>query len=91
MVIPLFPIWYEDTTDRFLDGRQKYYFESFLGGLPVIGAYFTARDKVRYMEDYMRNRGLSWDDIKYPTMTVGYSGVSGLTNFVSNNIARLYR
>ena len=91
MVTPLFPIWYEDMTSRYLDPRQKYYFESVLGGLPVIGAYFTARDKVAYMEDYMRNRGLDWSNIKYPTMTHGYSGVAGLTSFVSSNIERLYR
>lgn len=66
-----------------------------LSGLPVIGNYFTISDQTQYMQDYLNNRGLSWSDIKYPTLTGNTSGYSGLgrsmTNFVSSNIKSLYK
>ena len=45
---------------------------------------------MRYMEDYIENRGLSWSDIKYPTRTQGMQGVGSVLNYVSRNIERLY-
>lgn len=73
------------------DPRTQYYAKAVLGGLPIIGPFFQAFDKINYMDDYMENRGLDWSSVKYPSMTVGYQGVSGLTNFVSSNIMRLYK
>lgn len=74
-----------------LDDRTKYYLEAFVSGLPFVGPLISARDKVNYMDDYIENRGLSYGDILYPSMTVGYQGVSGLASFVSSNIEKLYR
>ena len=71
--------------------RDIYYMESVLSGIPGVGAFYSARDKMRYMDDYMANRGISYSSVKYPSMTVGYQGVSGLASFVSSNIERLYR
>lgn len=74
-----------------IDDRSMYYIRSVISGLPIIGTFLQAQDKVRYMDDYMANRGLSYADILYPSMTSGYQGVAGVTNFVSENILRLYR
>jgi len=78
-----------------LDARSKYGTEAFLSGVvPFYGAYKHATDSMRYMDDYIRNRGLSWDNIKYPTMTVGWQGMQRLgsaTVELSKNILKLYR
>lgn len=74
-----------------MSDRDIYYAESMLSALPFFGSFYQARDKVSYMDDYLDNRGLSYGDIKYPSMTAGYQGVSGLANYVSSNIERLYR
>lgn len=71
--------------------RNNYYYGAFLSGIPIVGNIYRAMDSVSYMNDYMKNTGLSWTSIKYPTRTVGYSGTSGLTSFVSSNISKLYR
>lgn len=69
--------------------------KNFMSGIPVIGSYFTMSDQTKYMQDYLDNRGLSWTDIKYPTLTGNTSGYSSLgrsmTNFVSSNIKNLYK
>jgi hypothetical protein len=68
--------------------------QAFLGGLfTPLGMYHRARDNVSYMRDYMRNSGVSWSDIRYPTRTPGYSGYSGyggIVSYVSKNIMKLY-
>lgn len=91
----LYPILYEDLSNRFMSAQQKYYFESLMSNVPVVGGYFRARDSVRYMNDYLTNRGLSYEDILYPSMTTGFSGfaagTSGILNYVSSNIERLYK
>lgn len=69
--------------------RNQYYFQSIMSDMPGIGSFYKARDKVNYMDDYLKNRGLSYGDIKYPTRTDGY-GIGG-ASFVSNNVKRLYR
>lgn len=74
-----------------IDDRTMYYLRSVVSGIPIVGDILRAQDRVRYMDDYLDNRGLSYSDILYPSMTVGYQGVSGLANFVSSNIERLYR
>lgn len=58
--------------------------------IPVLGDVLRAVDTMRYYDDYMSNSGLSWSDVRYPTR-LNSSGFSGLTNFVSRNIERLYR
>lgn len=54
---------------------------------------YTAYDKENSMKDYMKNRGLTWSDVKYPSQHstgVGASAVGAL-NYVSSNIYKLYR
>lgn len=88
-----YPTW-QDVSSMPTD-RESYFWQAFLGGLiPPLGAYYSARDSVHYMDDYMSARGLSYSDIRYPSMTTGYQGVSSLggsLNFVSDNIMRLYK
>lgn len=52
-----------------LDGKYRYMLQTTVAGLPIIGDIYRSYDNMRYMEDYINNRGLSWDDIKYPTRT----------------------
>lgn len=64
-------------------------------GLPVIGDIWKVADQMQYMNDYMGNNGLTWNDVRYPTMVnTGGSGIGSLaragTNFVSKNISKLY-
>ena len=74
-----------------LDSRSKYIVDTTLGGLPFVGGVFRSMDNVRYMDDYLRNRGMSYSDILYPNRTAGAQGLGASMNFVSKNIVRLYR
>ena len=76
-------------TDDYLAGlvNRSVYLGS---NIPVIGDVFRAVDTMRYYDDYFANTGLSWSDVRYPTR-LSSSGFSGLTNFVSKNIERLYK
>lgn len=58
--------------------------------LPVIGGFLRSRDNWNYINDYMRNRGLSWSDVKYPSRVDGASTSGYGLNFVSSNIEKLY-
>lgn len=81
------------TSDDWIAWNNRVKYE--LADLPVLGWYWRLQDNRRFIEDYLRNRGLTWDDIKYPTRVTGsggfYSGVHGSMNFISNNVLRLYR
>lgn len=78
--------------------RYQYYAQGFLAGFSrTYGAWYSARDSVRQMDNYMDNRNLSWSNIKYPSKTIGFTGASGYgalansgLNFVSDNIKKLY-
>lgn len=74
--------------------RTQYYAQSFVGGLlPPVGAYHRSRDDMAYMDDYLKNREFNYDYIKYPSKTVGYSGMSGFGSSlrsVSSNVTSLY-
>lgn len=59
--------------------------------LPVVGSAFRAVDNYRYITDYMRNSGLDWSDVKYPTRLTGAGSAGGVVSFVSSNIKNLYR
>lgn len=67
--------------------------------LPIVGDFYRASDQQRYYNDYLRNRGMSWSDVKYPSLlggqnaigasvSAGYS-VAGMA--VSRNLLRLYK
>lgn len=68
-----------------------------LAGVPVIGDFIRWNDNRNFMNDYMKNYGLSWDDVRYPSHLPGAGnlgrGVSSgamMGGFVSSNLARLY-
>lgn len=66
-----------------------------LSSVPIIGDYFRMSDQMNMTEDYMKNRGLAWDDVKYPALlNNGQNSMTNIlrsgTNFVSKNIERLY-
>lgn len=52
-----------------------------MSGVPYVGDFIRAEDSGRFMDDYLRNTGLSWDDVKYPSMNVG---AGGMAHAVSN-------
>lgn len=66
----------------------------YLADVPVLGPMLQKADQRRMLDDYMRNRGLTWSDVKYPTQVLGagaWSSTFGAVSFVSRNIMRLYR
>jgi len=76
--------------------KWSYYLKAIEAGRnPLYRNLVSFVDHVRYMDDYMTNRGLSYKSIRYPSMTIGWQGVSSATsntlNFVSSNIERLYK
>lgn len=74
-----------------MDAKYRYMVQTTIAGIPIIGDLYRSYDNMRYMDDYLTNRGLSWDDIKYPTRTQGMQGVGSALNYVSKNILRLYK
>nr|APG55841.1 hypothetical protein [Circular ssDNA virus sp.] len=77
--------WTEDTW------RRDYQIRAFATSIPVVGDFIKYQDNVRYMDDYLSNRGLSYRDIRYPSRTVAGQFGKGTLNFVSSNIKKLYR
>lgn len=68
-----------------------------MSGAPIIGDLYRWDDNRNFMNDYMRNYGLSWADVRYPTQlpgagNLGRAVTSGAMagGFVSSNLARLY-
>ena len=60
-----------------------------LGDFPFIGSIARSIDNWNYINDYLKNTGLTWDDIRYPTR-VGSLGAYGAVSYVSSNIEKLY-
>lgn len=67
--------------------------------LPVVGDFMRAMDQQKYYNDYLRNTGMSWKDVKYPALLGGQNAVGAGVNSaytlagmaVSRNLMRLYR
>ncbi|AIY31257.1 hypothetical protein [Camel associated drosmacovirus 2] len=78
-----------------LSESDKKQIEYALSGFPVIGDVIDARDGYNYMSDYLRNTGLTWGDLRYPSRVTGAGGfgraVTSGYRFVSKNLADLYR
>lgn len=72
------------------NARHRFMVQTTIAGLPVIGDLYRSYENMRYMDDYIRNRGLSWDDIKYPTRLQGMQGFGSVLSYVSRNVERLY-
>lgn len=65
----------------------------FLSGAPVVGGFIHSEDNWNYMNDYLRNRGMDWSDVKYPSRLPSVNplgGLQGMLSFVSSNIENLY-
>ena len=73
-----------------LDARTQYILKTIGGGLPFVGGIIRSMDNITYMDDYLRNRGMSYSSVRYPNRTLGAQGVGASLNFVSDNIVRLY-
>lgn len=74
-----------------MDARDRYIWKAVVGGaFPPLNNIWRFQDSLRWMDDYMANRGLSYSDIKYPTLTSSYGVMSSSVNYVSSNIRRLY-
>lgn len=78
----------------FVGARTDYILSSLVAGLPVVGDLYRTWDSIDYMDDYLRNRGLGYESILYPTRTAGFgslgSSVHGTVSFVSRNLEDLY-
>lgn len=70
-------------------GRLKYQMAS----LPYVRDLMAYSDNMSWMDDYTKNTGIGYGDIKYPTR-VGDSGLGAIVrdgyNYVSKNVHRLY-
>lgn len=80
--------WYTDPMNW--DPEIRYH----LKGTPIFGDWIEAVEGLDFAKRYMDTYGLTWDDIRYvtklPGTGYGRPAVSTL-NYVSRNIARLYR
>ncbi len=62
-----------------------------LSGAPVIGGIIRSEDNWNYYNDYLNNRGMSWDDVRYPARSIsGLGGFYGGISYISRNIVHLY-
>lgn len=77
-------------TDDYMEGlvNEAVYWAS---SVPVLGSAVRAIDNHRYINDYMRNSGLDWSDVRYPSRLIGAGSAGGVVSFVSSNIKNLYR
>lgn len=61
-----------------------------MSGLPFIKDIMVYEDNMKRINDYMKNRGLSWEDVKYPSLLAGAGSGGRLVTDVAS-VARLYR
>lgn len=78
--------WYYQPSNSKFDYEVK----QFARSLPIIGGLFQAGDNANRMEDYMRNRGLSWSDVRYNGTPFGSTYGGGLAN-ATVSAMNLYR
>lgn len=83
----LFPLnyWHTQPLSPGMSNQVK----SILAGVPILGDIQRSIDNYNYYNDYMRNRGLSWADVRYPSR-ISTLSFGGTLNFVSKNIDKLY-
>lgn len=69
-------------------------------GVPILGDFIRADDSQHALEDYMKNTGLTWADVKYPSRVMGAGqmasavagvGSSALGGVMYSRILRMYR
>ena len=90
---------FSSSVPYFLDtpnSESQFRVQSFLYGFDPTGlyrGYIDQRDLANYWNDYFKNTGLTWEDVKYPSLMRGYGSVGTYSRSVfsfSKNIARLY-
>lgn len=60
--------------------------------VPILGDFNRAIDNWNWANDYMKNRNISWDDVKYPTKINGSgSGFYSAFQPTVQSVERLYR
>lgn len=84
-------MFYMDGMAMRMDDEYYNRLRYFLTGVPFIGDVLRTQDDYNYVNDYMKNRGLSWSDVRYPSHLSGASGFGHTLNYVSSNIERLYK
>lgn len=75
------------------------YFRWQMSQTPIVGDFMRAMDQQKYWNDYLRNRGMTWKNVKYPALLGGQTAVGAGFNagytaigaVVSKNLLRLYR
>lgn len=87
---------YDDFGDEILWDNTTYkQLAFFMSSLPFVGDIGYMADSFRSFNDYMKNTGMTWDDVMYPWIAGRRFGVShsayGAVNFVSRNLSKLYR
>lgn len=66
-------------------------FEYMFSHLPGYGDWVRARDNFNWMADYLKNTGLDWSDMLYPSRNSGSGSGSDILNFTSSNIEKFYK
>lgn len=63
-----------------------------LSNYPFIGDLLRVYDTTQKMSDYMGNRGISWDDVKYPSLLRGgtYSSLMSLPSDTMFSVEKMY-
>lgn len=59
--------FYRNTKPWNLTKQQRYN----LSSMPIVGSILRAQDSQKWIQDYMSNRGFTWDDMKYPAIAPG--------------------
>lgn len=75
------------------------YFRWQLSRAPIVGDFYRAMDQQKFYNDYLKNTGMSWKDIKYPALLGGQNAFGAGVNsgytiggaMISRNLLRLYR
>lgn len=83
-----------DTLD--IDDEARKHAIADISGVPIIGDVFKTLDRNQQITDYMKNTGLTWNDVKYPALmntgsTYMINAARQGTNFVSDNVKKLYQ
>ncbi len=73
---------------KFSPGMQNQ-IRNVVSGIPVVGDIQRSIDNWNYYNDYLKNRGLDWSNVRYPSRMSTVSFGSTL-NFVSKNVDHLY-
>lgn len=71
-----------------------------LSGLPILGDFMRADDYTTYMNNYLKARGMTWADVKYPSLirgagasarAVGSMVDTAVSGAFIRNLMRMYR